>query len=433
VDLPDFAMRGVSERRRPRGAAALALGLAAALGACGPSGGGALSPAESSYLSDAASRRAALVGSLVNPANAYSALRLEHYATGADGDWDRLPEWNPRAQPVALAELDQAAPASDAPLPAEAAPLRLDDASSPTVSAATLHALGEQAFFRYPAQLASLTAVTRDAASRYGLWLDAARGVGGLVRVEVAGGGTALALSCATCHADVVAGSVVAGVPSARVELGLMALDASASADQARAANLAAWGPGRVDVTTTDGVLPERISDLRPLRWLSHLQYDATVRQPDVVALAIRVETLILTAHAQVVRPPRLVALALARYLWDLGAGVFASRCAGCHAGVGFTGAPRTLAEVGTDPALGLSPDRGTGFYRVPSLRGVALRPTLLHDGTLPSLDALLDPARLSSGYAGGARGAGPVLGHAFGLDLSAADRTALLSFLRAL
>jgi hypothetical protein len=188
------------------------------------------------------------------------------------------------------------------------------------------------------------------------------------------------------------------------------------------------------------------MSDLRPLGFLSHLQYDATVRQESLVALAIRVETLIVTAHWQAIRPPRIVALAIATYLWDLaeamplppsvantGATVFAARCAGCHAGTGFTGPPRPLAAIGTDPKLGQSPDRGTGFYRVPSLRGVSARPTLLHDGSVRDLAALLDPARLVADYRGGARGAGPIPGHAFGLDLSAADRVALLAYLQAL
>jgi hypothetical protein len=443
VDVPDLAMRGVKPgRRRARAASGLVLGLlAASFAACAPSAEDVLSSSESAYLNDAASRRRALVASLVNPANAYSTLRLRHYASGDADDWDLLPDWNPRAAPVAAAELD--APTPVGTLPADAASLSLDEAAS--LSPAALHALGEAAFFRYPAQLAPATSLTltRDGVSRYGLWIDAARGVGGLVRAEVASGGAMLALSCASCHADVVAGRLVAGVPSGRLDLGLVLVDASGAAPTS---SLAAWGPGRVDVTTADGSVPERISDLRPLRWVSHLQYDATVRQTDLVALAIRIETLILTSHGQAVRPPRIVALALARYLWDLaetlpapppassdGARVFASRCAGCHAGVGLTGAPRALEEVGTDPTLGLSPDRGTGFYRVPSLRGVALRPTLLHDGTLADLDALLEPTRLSAGYVAGVRGAGPVGGHAFGLDLSAPERASLLGYLRAL
>jgi hypothetical protein len=401
---------------------------------------------EVSYLRDAASRRRALVGSLVDPTNGYSQLRLAHYATGADGDWDALEAWNPRAAAFPASALD----ASPTPpsLPTDARALALpDEATWEATPAATaaLVALGEDAFFHYPAQLAppALAPLGRDAADRYGLWIDEARGVGGLVVAETATG-AALAFSCASCHSDVVGGRVVPGLPSAHVNLGLMLADSGA--DDATAANLLAWGPGRNDVTTADGSLPERAADLRPVRFLTHLQYDATVRQLDIVSLAIRVETLIITAHGQAVRPPRVVALALAEYIWSLadglpettaagtpGQALFAASCARCHAGDGLTSAPRPLAEVGTDPRCGLSPDRGTGFYRVPSLRGAAARPTLFHDGTLPGLDALLDPARLDDAYAGGARGVGPVRGHVFGLDLSDADRAALLAYVRSL
>jgi cytochrome c5 len=444
VDLRDLSVRGIATRRALVGAL-VAVGVAPA--ACDATPPAPDDAAQVAYLRDAASRRRALAASLVNPDNRYSALRLARYASGGADDWDRLPAWNPRVAVVSAASLDGPA-APPTALPADARALDLPDQATfePSRStSASLVALGEEAFFRYPAQLApaSLPSPSRLLAERYGLWIDEARGVGGLVRVEVEGG-AALAYSCATCHADVVGGRLVAGLPSARFDLGLLLADGTA--DAARAASLLAWGPGRVDVTTEDATLPERISDLRPTRWLTHLQYDATVRQADVVALAIRIETLLITSHGQALRPPRLVALALAQYLWSLsaalpepraadarGGALFQATCAGCHAGSGFTGAPRALDEIGTDATLGLSPDRGTGTYRVSSLRGAAARPTLLHDGTLTGVGALLDPARLTASYAGGARGAGAVPGHAFGLDLSSDERAALVSYLEGL
>jgi hypothetical protein len=78
------------------------------------------------------------------------------------------------------------------------------------------------------------------------------------------------------------------------------------------------------------------------------------------------------------------------------------------------------LAEIGTDAVIGRSRDRGTGFYRVPSLRGVATRGPLLHDGTLPSLDAMFDPTR-------------DVRGHIYGLALDERARQDLLEYLRTL
>ena len=368
---------------------ALVLGLAA-LGpaACTAPGGG--TDAER-YLGDRDFRRAALVAELVNPANGYSRLRLAHYATEDAGSWDGLPEWNPPVAPLGIDEPPRA-------LALDASP---DDPDA-------LRALGEQAFFRYPVQLWSLVPTPR------GLWDDPVHGSGGLVVVAITGQPTGA--TCATCHATPGAGALVPGLANATLDLG--------------------WGPGRVDVTTLAGTEPVKIPDLRPVRDVGYLQADATVRQLDLVSLAIRIETLIITSHQQTVRPPRLVSLALAEYLWSLapgvaapapataqaqhGATVFTATCAGCHAPPDFTGEPVPLAAVGTDPTVGLSADRGTGNYRVPSLLGVADRALLLHDASVHSLADLLDPARTTPG-------------HRFGTDLSATDRADLVAYLSTL
>jgi hypothetical protein len=92
---------------------------------------------------------------------------------------------------------------------------------------------------------------------------------------------------------------------------------------------------------------------------------------------------------------------------------------------------------VGTDPTLATTTRRGTGFYKVPSLRGVWYRGPFSHDGSVATLEDWFDPRRLEDGYrptgwnpGGGPR---PVRGHRFGLDLEPADREALLAFLRTL
>jgi len=404
------------------------------------------------YLEDAAFARDALVASLVNPRNGYSQLRLAHYATGDAADWDRLPEWNPPVEPIAADELDQPGGASPVGLSARAAPLALP-ASVTRADDPALVALGRAAFERYPTQLAPYLAValaSRAAAARYGVWVDDGAGVGGLVRARMADGSGALAVTCSTCHAaPAPGGGIASGTPNAALDIGAAVLDARGDPAAQSSDPLAAWGPGRVDVTTASGVEPARIPDLRPVRWLTYLQQDATVRAPETIALAIRVETLIVTSHQAALRPPRVVALALAAYLRSLGdalpsadqataasprgAEVSAATCAGCHTPPGFTGAPVALATVGTDPTLGLSADRGTGCYRVPSLRGVGSRGPLLHDGTVPSIDALFDPARLTDGSTPRLHGSGPVAGHSFGLDLPDEDRRALIAYLRAL
>ena len=96
---------------------------------------------------------------------------------------------------------------------------------------------------------------------------------------------------------------------------------------------------------------------------------------------------------------------------------------------------PRT---VGTDPALALLTRRATGYYKVPSLRGVWYRGPFEHMGSVMTLEDWFDPRRLRDDYVPtGFRGFGvetrAVKGHAFGLDLSEDDRKALIAFLRTL
>jgi hypothetical protein len=399
---------------------ALTVGLAGLAAACS----GVSARAEPRYLGDAAFRRATLESSLVNPDNGYSRLRLAHYESGGDGDWGRLSEWNPRAEPVAAADLDGPdGVVAGAAFGAAARALDLDASTDE----ASLVALGQEAFFRYPLQIeiiAETAAASRAAFTRYGFWSDHEHGAGGLVRVEVAGGARVLAFTCATCHAASRGGGLVVGAPNDALDLGRLAFDAGGGADPARLA----WGPGRVDVTTADGREPVRIADLRPVRWVDALHADATVARGDRASLAIRIETLAITALHGEARPPRIVALALAAYVESLADALpqaaapppaFTEACAGCHAPPSLAGAAVALDVVGTDPTIGLSADRGTGRYRVPSLHGVATRGTLLHDASVPDLEALLDPARAG--------------GHRFGLSLPGADRAALRAFLGAL
>ncbi len=259
-----------------------------------------------------------------------------------------------------------------------------------------------------------------------------------------------LALTCSSCHAAPGASGVEDGLTNARLNLGAALLaSADGPGDASVRAAIAAWGPGRLDVSSVEGTYPARIPDLRPVRWLTHLHQEGTLRQTDRTALAIRIETLVITSYGEVARPPRMIALALAAYIASFadglpsldaaagtqtrGAALFASECASCHTAPGLTGAPVPLAIIGTDPQLGESPERGTGAYRVPSLRGVGSRGPLLHDGTVASVEALLDPARPTPAFTGRLHGAGAVPGHVYGLDRSADDRAALAAYVNAL
>jgi len=94
--------------------------------------------------------------------------------------------------------------------------------------------------------------------------------------------------------------------------------------------------------------------------------------------------------------------------------------------------------SVGTDPGLALKTRVGTGYYRVPSLRGVWFRGPFEHNASVATLEDWFDPRRLRPDYVPtGFRGAGvktrAVPGHPYGLDLSEEDRKALIAFLKTL
>ena len=94
--------------------------------------------------------------------------------------------------------------------------------------------------------------------------------------------------------------------------------------------------------------------------------------------------------------------------------------------------------RVGTDPSLALKTRKGTGYYKIPSLRGLWYRGLYSHDGSVASLEDWFDPKRLEEDYVpSGFRGPGvtrrAVPGHTFGHDLSAPDKRALIAFLKTL
>ena len=140
------------------------------------------------------------------------------------------------------------------------------------------------------------------------------------------------------------------------------------------------------------------------------------------------------------------------------GAIVFArAGCAACHTppdytnGMlipvdGYTPPEKAFKElqimrgvrVGTDPGLPLRTRKGTGYYKVPSLRGLWHRQLIEHSGSIASLEDWFDRKRLAADYVpSGWKGPGvkhrAVPGHEFGLDLPPEDRQALIAFLRTL
>jgi hypothetical protein len=132
-------------------------------------------------------------------------------------------------------------------------------------------------------------------------------------------------------------------------------------------------------------------------------------------------------------------------------------RCAACHTPPLYTNNKLTPANgfsipeehlekydvlavlVGTDPNLAMKTRRGTGYYKVPSLKGVWRRSMFEHNGSIASLEEWFDPQRLRDDYVPTGYVGPPgtktraVKGHEFGLRLSADDKRALITFLKTL
>ena len=94
--------------------------------------------------------------------------------------------------------------------------------------------------------------------------------------------------------------------------------------------------------------------------------------------------------------------------------------------------------RVGLDPGLALKTRKGTGYYKVPSLKGLWYRGPFEHSGSITTLEEWFDPARLRDDYL--PKGwnppdtrARPIPGHEYGLDLTAGDKRALIAFLKTL
>ena len=230
-----------------------------------------------------------------------------------------------------------------------------------------------------------------------------------------------------------------------------------------------------------------RMADLRGIRQRRYLDATATHKNrgpADIARYGILVEyaecgvfgehRLLPEGFEPRVRPSDEAMYALALYVNSLevpqsphpadelarrGEQVFAEEgCAKCHAPPAYTNnkliavpgfePPPDAAErwgldvssrrVHTDPGLALATRKGTGDYKVPSLRGLWYRGLYGHSGSVTSLEDWFDPARLRSDYVpSGFRGPGversAVPGHDFGLDLEEADKRALIAFLRTL
>jgi hypothetical protein len=140
-----------------------------------------------------------------------------------------------------------------------------------------------------------------------------------------------------------------------------------------------------------------------------------------------------------------------------LGERVFAREgCGGCHTAPLYTNNKLVPAQgfnvpnlhkvrynilpvpVGTDERATLDTRRGTGYYKIPSLKGVWYRGPFEHSGSVATLEDWFDARRLRedyvpSGFKPPGRQTGPVKGHSFGTTLPTDDKRALIAFLRTL
>jgi mono/diheme cytochrome c family protein len=387
------------------------------------------------YLDDPAHRRRSLEASLQNHDNTYARLRLSHYGLHDHG-WDALPPWNPRSVPVTTTP-------TAGPLPADTAPLW--DGQRPRTRAAWRR-LGRAVFEGYPMRAEAFMAWglgRPETLVRYGVEPDATGVYPGLRRFRDLDGQTRVGITCALCHTAVEGGVTVYGRARRRFDYGALRGDFHAATgaplEPGLAARMRTWGPGRADVTEDEAEDPVTIPDLWGLRHQSSLTQAGTLRHIGPAALAIRQETQLLDSNHGRARPPRELAWALTVFLYDLeppapapsphapevlaeGRAAFTRECARCHANAAYGGVALDARHIGTHPALAMGSARGTGLYRTSPLVGIGAGAPYLHDGSVPTLAALLDPARLAR-----------TPGHAYGTHLAPHTRAALIAWLETL
>lgn len=211
----------------------------------------------------------------------------------------------------------------------------------------------------------------------------------------------------------------------------------------------AALNQGGDDLASYDGFVPAA-SDLKTLPTPNHLSpplaHPGRYSDEQLYALGLYIYSLQPPPN-----PNKFDALA------ERGQKIFAREsCVMCHTPPLYTNNKLTPAEgfavpkdysqkydilpisVGTDPNLTLKTRRGTGFYKVPSLKGVWYRSMFGHSGWCATLEDWFDPRRTRDDYV--PTGFKPynektyaVKGHPFGLTLAEEDRKALIAFLKTL
>jgi mono/diheme cytochrome c family protein len=138
----------------------------------------------------------------------------------------------------------------------------------------------------------------------------------------------------------------------------------------------------------------------------------------------------------------------------ERGKALFArEKCASCHTPPLYTNNQLIAADgfeppagvvdvipghIRVDPRYALQTHKGTGYYKIPSLKGVWYRGLFGHSGPAATLEDWFDPARLLPGYVPtGFKGydgkTRSIPGHPFGLGLAPSERKDLIAFLKTL
>lgn len=384
---------------------------------------------EPAYLGSSADRRAALEDALWQPELPYSQSLLTNYGFG-DSGWDLLPTMNVAVRPFRAADAEALG----------AGQIPVFDPLDPTVEVVgDAEDVGEQVFTKLPMRYDTYIAwiLSKPAQwSDYGIAANADGTLPGVVVYADTRGDTQVGVTCAFCHGS----EGVAGRASRTLDLGRARGDFLTWRGVADVDRFYGWGPGRIDVTDDPMDSPTAIPDLWSLAEASYLNHSGVIRLPQnapeaaATTMAVRFETQFIMGHRMRSRPPRDLMWALATFVRGLeppatgtpkaaeeqlvakGSEVFERQCASCHVPKGgFSGGLISAALLPLDQAVAETPERGTSFYKVPSLRGVANNGPYFHDGSAPDLTTLVAD------------------GHPFGDPVPADERDALLTFLSTL
>jgi hypothetical protein len=362
-----------------------------------------------------------------------------------EGRWESLPVRDLPSAPLSPDDTERlvAGEAIDVPNGTTLTPEALPETEADWI------ALGRRMFFEYPLRAdrtSEIGAELPDALASSGFLVEDDAWIG-LRKFTDDDGSVHIGNTCSQCHTSVDETGRVTGVLSSRtMDLGRLRLltlgydpgELPPEIESTSLGDLHRLGPGRSDLLA-DGVFnPYTFPDFGGIVDLPYLHQNANWFHEGTATLAVRCETLFITANNERTRPPLVLTWALAAYLRSLpppppldappsveavrGADVFdEAGCAGCHAPPLFTSDRQvTLDEIGTDPGAGESRVRWTGHYRIPSLRGVGRTAPYLHHGAFGTLEAMFDPDREEPG-------------HVYGLELDDIDRVALIAYLRSI